>query len=86
MSSLLYLGFSIIAFVISFGFMFLIAPIIIGAVFTMMDDMTLLNPAWQAAYEQNENSARLLVNLIPTFGVFMIVIKVLMVASVRGRD
>lgn len=86
MSSLLYLGFSIIAFVISFGFMFLIAPIIMGAVFTMMDDLTLLNPAWQAAYEQNENNARLLVNLIPTFGIFMIVIKVLMVASVRGRD
>lgn len=80
------MGFSIIAFVISFGFMFLIAPIIMGAVFTMMDDLTLLNPAWQAAYDQNENNAKLLVNLIPTFGIFMIVIKVLMVASVRGRD
>ena len=86
MSSLLYLGFSVIAFVVSFGFMFLIAPIIIGGVFTMMDNMSLLNPRWQAAYEQNEDNAQLLVNLIPTFGIFMIVIKVLMVASVRGRE
>jgi hypothetical protein len=86
MSSLLYLGFSVIAFTVSFGFMFLIAPIIMGGVFTMMDNMSLLNPRWQAAYEQNEDNAQLLVNLIPTFGIFMIVIKVLMVASVRGRE
>ena len=86
MSSLLFLGFSIIAFVISFGFMFVIAPIIMGSVFSIVDDMPIADPEWAAVYEQNEDNAQLLINLIPTFGIFILVVKVLMVASVRGRE
>jgi|APSaa5957512535_1039671.scaffolds.fasta_scaffold36468_3 hypothetical protein len=86
MSSLLYLGFSIIAFVVSFGFMFLIAPVTLGAVFSVVDTMPIADAGWAAVYETNENNAKLLINLIPTFGIFILVVKVLMVASVRGRN
>jgi hypothetical protein len=86
MSSLIYLGFSIIAFVISFGFMFTIAPMMMGSVFGIVDEMPISDPAWAAVYEQNEDNAKLLINLIPTFGIFILVVKSLMVASVRGRN
>ena len=86
MSSLLFLGFTIIAFVVSFGFMFTIAPMIMGSVFTVIGGMSIADAEWQAVYQTNEDNAKLLINLIPTFGVFILVIKVLMVASVRGRD
>ena len=66
--------------------MFLIAPIVMGSVFSIMDGFPIVNEQWQLIYETNEDNAKLLVNLIPTFGVFLIVIKVLMVASVQGRE
>ena len=65
--------------------MFTIAPMIMGPVFDIAD-AGMIPADWQAVYDQNEETAKFLVNLIPTMGVFVLVIKVLMVASVRGRD
>lgn len=86
MSSLIFLGFSVIAFLISFGIMFLITPIILGQFFDILGGMNIQSAEWQAIYDQNEATAQFIVPLIPTVGLFIFIIKVLMVASVRGRD
>ena len=62
---------------------------IFGAFFTLMDDSGItdnINAGWLAIYEQNEDTVQYLVPLMPTMGIIIIVIKVLMVASARGRD
>ena len=87
MSSLVYLGLSLVLFVITYGIAFIVMPMIFGAFFTMMDNNGLvINAEWQAIYDQNETTVQFLVPLMPTFGIVIIVIKVLMVASARGRD
>jgi len=89
MSSLIFLGFSVILFIISYGIMFTIAPMILGSVFTVME-VNLTNgnmtQEWIDMYNQTKETTQYLVPLIPTIGIFILVIKVLMVASARGRD
>tara|TARA_B110000285_G_C14486320_1_gene321982 strand:- start:74 stop:283 length:210 start_codon:yes stop_codon:yes gene_type:complete len=69
--------------------MFTIAPMILGSVFTVME-MNLTNgnmtQEWIDMYNQTKETTQYLVPLIPTIGIFILVIKVLMVASARGRD
>ncbi len=108
MSSLVYLGLSLILFVITYGVAFTIMPMIFGAFFNVADisglvgissctDQTIngvLIPAspnsaacqWGTIYEANEDTVQYLVPLMPTMGIVIIVIKVLMTASARGRD
>lgn len=98
MSSLVYLGLSLILFVITYGVAFTIMPMIFGAFFTMADTSGLVDPnacatsatsaacQWGTIYEQNETTVKYLVPLMPTMGIVIIVIKVLMTAAARGRD
>ena len=87
MSSLVYLGLSLILFVITYGLAFTLMPMIFGSFFTLMDQNNfIINAQWQAIYEKNEDTVQLLVPLMPSMGIVIIVIKVLMVASARGRD
>lgn len=73
-------------FLVSYGVMFLLTPMILGQFFTILGGMTIEDAGWQAVYDQNEETAMFIVPLIPTLGIFVLIIKVLMVASVRGRD
>ncbi len=73
-------------FLISYGIMFLITPVILGQFFTTLGNMPIADPEWAAIYTTNEDTAKFIVPLIPTLGIFILIIKVLMVASVRGRD
>lgn len=66
--------------------MYLIMPMILGQFFTVLGNMTIADASWQAIYDQNESIVQFIVPLAPTVGLFIFVIKVLMVASVRGRD
>ena len=89
MSSLIFLGFSVILFIISYGVMFTIAPMILGSVFTVMESNLTngsMTQEWIDMYNQTKETTQYLVPLIPTIGIFILVIKVLMVASARGRD
>jgi putative exporter of polyketide antibiotics len=89
MSSLIFLGFSVILFIISYGVMFTIAPMILGSVFTVMEGNLTngsMTQEWIDMYNQTKETTQYLVPLIPTIGIFILVIKVLMVASARGRD
>jgi len=73
-------------------------PMIFGAFFNVADISGLLDPnacdtsptsaacQWGTIYETNEDTVQYLVPLMPTLGIVIIVIKVLMTASARGRD
>ena len=87
MSSLVYLGLSLILFVITYGLAFTIMPMIFGSFFTMMDSGSFtINASWLTIYEKNEATVQMLVPLMPAMGIVIIVIKVLMTAAARGRD
>ena len=98
MSSLVYLGLSLILFVITYGVAFTIMPMIFGAFFNVADISGLVSTAsctasptsaacqWGTIYETNEDTVQYLVPLMPTLGIVIIIIKVLMTASARGRD
>ena len=66
--------------------MFTIAPMVLGAVWSVTDDMAIMNESWQQTYDETKATTQYLVPLIPTIGIFVLVIKVFMVASARGRD
>jgi putative exporter of polyketide antibiotics len=69
--------------------MFTIAPMILGSVFTVMETNLTngsMTQEWIDMYNQTKETTQYLVPLIPTIGIFILVIKVLMVASARGRD
>jgi len=85
MGSLIYLGFSIVVFIISYGLMFLILPAVLAAFFSAFDTDN-LNPEWQAMFDETSEQIRYLVPLVPTIGIFLIVLKVLLNASTRGAD
>jgi hypothetical protein len=85
-SSLIFLGFSVIMFIVAYGVMFTIAPMVLGAVWSVMDGMEIMNSDWQQVYDDTKATTQYLVPLVPTIGIFILVIKVFMVASARGRD
>ena len=87
MSSLVYLGLSLILFVITFGISFILMPMIFGAFFTLVDSNNFtINDEWMGIYEQNKQTVQYLVPLMPSLGIVIIVLKVLMTAAARGRD
>jgi len=65
--------------------MFMIVPIVLAPFFTALDTST-LSPEWAIVYNETSTTIQFLIPLVPTIGIFILVLKVLMVASVRGRD
>jgi membrane-anchored glycerophosphoryl diester phosphodiesterase (GDPDase) len=63
--------------------MFMLAPIIIGSFFSIDVDMS---DSWKDTKNQTQEVIQWLIPLIPTIGIMILILKVLMVASVRGRD
>lgn len=87
MSSLVYLGLSLILFAITFGIAFLLMPMIFGQFFQLVDSNSIvLDAEWLSLYNQNKDTVQYLIPLMPALGIFIIVLKVLMTASARGRD
>ena len=84
MSSLIFLGFSIIMFIVSYGVMWMIVPMVLGMFFSL--DVPVMDPEWAATQQETEDVVRWLVPLVPTLGIFVFIIKVMMAAAARGRD
>lgn len=83
-SSLVYLGLSLIVFVISFGIMFFLIPMILGAFFTAMPPV--MNAQWQATNVKTQTIIMYLIPLTASMGIFIMVLKVLMASTVKGAD
>lgn len=89
MSSLVFLGLSLLAFVISFGLVWILVPMVLGSFFTAISNTNLitgLSTSWQLTYNQTQTNVQWLIPLSVQLGVFILVLKVLMVASNRGSD
>lgn len=86
MSSLVFLGFSIIMFIITYGIMFTLTPMVLGMFYSAADNVPISDAGWQQTYDDTEQVTQYLTPLIPTIGIFVLIVKVFMVASVRGRD
>ena len=88
MSALVVLGFSIIMFLISYGLMFTLVPMVLGQIWTAMDEtnMPIPNQDWQDTYNDTQGTLQYIIPLVPSIGIVLIVIKVLMVSTIRGRD
>lgn len=84
MSSLVYLGFSIILFLITYGIGWLLIPMVLGPFFSATP--TISDPTWAATNVKVQTVIQFVIPLAPAIGVFIFVIKTIMVASVRGRD
>lgn len=57
---------------------------VLGVFFSL--DVPIADPDWAATSVETENVVRWLVPLVPTLGIFVLVLRVLMAASAKGRD
>lgn len=71
-------------FIITYGLMFTLVPMILGVIFSV--DVDIADPAWEQVGIDTESRLQWLIPLVPTIGIFVLIIKVLMVAAGRGRD
>ena len=85
---MVFLGFSIIMFLISYGLMFTLVPMILGQIWTAMDEnnMPIPDETWQATYNSTQAQLQYIIPLVPAMGLVVFVIKVLMATSVLGRN
>ena len=84
MSSMVYLGFSIILFAVTFGILFYLVPMILGSLFSILPPA--MSASWQATNVRTQAVIQFLIPLVPSLGIFVFVIKVFMTASVRGGE
>lgn len=84
MSSLIYLGFSIVTFIVSFGIMFMILPMVLGVFFSL--DVPISDPLWASTQARTEVVVQWLIPLTASLGIFVLVLRVMMAASAKGRD
>lgn len=64
--------------------MFMIVPMVLGVFFSL--DIPIADPDWRATQAETEEVVRWLVPLVPTLGIFILVLRVMMAASAKGRD
>ena len=83
-SSMVYLGLSMIVFAISFGIIFYLLPMILGTFFSIMPPV--MNASWQATNVRTQAVIQFLIPLMPSLGIFIFVLKVLMAATTRGGN
>ena len=74
-----------IVFIIIFGMMFTLAPMILGAFFSAFPTLQ-MDQSWTALNVQVQGTIKFLIQLMPSMGIAIIVFKTLMVATVRGAD
>lgn len=83
------MGLSLLAFIISFGLVWIIVPMVLGSFFTAITNTNLitgLSTSWQLTYNQTQTQVQWLIPLSVQLGIFILVLKVLMIASNKGGD
>jgi hypothetical protein len=73
-----------IVFVIVFGMMYTLLPMILGAFFSVVPPV--MNSDWQAINVIEQNTIKFLIQLMPSMGIAVIVFKTLLVSTTRGGD
>lgn len=72
------------AFLVSYGIVFMLIPMVLGPFFTL--DVGEMDPEWEGVRTQVNTTAQYITPVAMMVGLFIFVLKVLMVASTRGRD
>lgn len=86
-SSLVYLGFSMVVFFISFGIVWMLVPTILGAFFSIINDLDIVTDQdWIDLHDNTETQIRTLIPISIAAGITLAFLKVLMVATNKGRD
>lgn len=88
-SSLVFLGLSVVLFIIVYGFMFQIAAVVLGTVMTTLDNVAAsmeINTDWETIGNEADELTRQLISLIMSLGIVILIIKVLMASGALGRD
>ena len=81
---MVYLGFSILMFAITFGLLFYLLPMILGAFFSVLPPA--MTTQWQAVNVRTQTVIQWLIPLMASLGIFIFILKTLMAATVRGAD
>ncbi len=68
--------------------MFTLVPMILGQVWTAMDEdnMPIPNAEWQATYNSTQLQLQWIIPLVPAMGLLVFVLKVLMATTGFGRN
>ena len=88
-SSLVFLGISIIIFIIIYGILFQVAAAVLGTVYSIIGDTVIsqnVNEGWQNTYNDVDFLSQQLLTLIMSLGIVLFILKVLMASGVLGRD
>jgi hypothetical protein len=64
--------------------MFFILPMILGAFFSV--PVSIVDPAWLSTNQQMQTQLQWLIPLTMSLGLFVLVLRVFMAASAKGRD
>ena len=86
---MVFLGLSMVAFIISFGLVWILIPIMLGSWFEIIQDSGMLDNLdadWLAVYNVTEERVQWLIPLSVQLSIFVLILKVLLVASTRGGD
>ena len=89
MSSLVFLGLSMVAFLISFGLVWILVPMVLGLFFSTVASsglLSMMSTSWQTVYNTQQSTLQYIIPISATVGLFVFVLKVLMVASNKGSD
>lgn len=62
----------------------MILPMVLGVFFSL--DVPISDPAWAATQAQTEVVVQWLIPLTASLGIFVLVLRVMMAASAKGRD
>lgn len=88
-SALLFIGIGIITYIIVLGILMQFVPVILGTVFGVIEntmDSFNMDATWLAVYNDVNGLAAYLVPMMFSLILVLLVIKVLMIAGVRGGD
>lgn len=85
-SSLIFLGFSILAFIVTYGLVWSLIPTVLGTFFSVANNVTISDAGWAASRDKTNETLQWLIPLSAGMGMFILVLKGLMTASGRGRD
>ncbi len=89
-SSLLFLGIGTVLFILVFGIMVVLSAAILNAVFTTLDqvvgDFAKPGTYWANTYDEVREMSGILILMIMSLGIVILILKIIMVASARGRD
>ncbi len=88
-SALLFVGISIVSYVIILGMLMQFTPMILGTVYTVIGalvDSSNMDAAWLTIYNDLDALSQTLVSMLFSLLLVLLVIKVLMAAGVGGRD